>query len=85
MPPAAPGLREPRVTTYQAAYLMKAGLLECPDSGDLSPAPASSVSLGKSLSLAEALFLVACEKDTGRVVSLPLQNHAEVLHPKSFA
>lgn len=46
--------------------------------------PASSVSLGKSLSLAEPLFLMACEKDTGRAVSLPLQKHVKALHQKSL-
>lgn len=42
------------------------------------------MSLGKSLSLAEPLFLMAYGKDTGGIVSLLLQEHVEALHQKTL-
>lgn len=76
MPPAAPEFREPRVTCgdlpcrspYEGRYPIVSPLRR-----------PESVPWGKSLSPAEPLFLVPCEKDTGGAMSLPLQEHVEAL------
>lgn len=86
MPPAAPEFREPRVTCgdlpcrspYEGRYPIVSPL------GRAESVPASSVPWGKSLSPAEPLFLVPCEKDTGEAVSLPLQEPVEALPQESL-